>query len=133
MHSGVPQGSILGSILFVLLIDDIYQSIDANTRISSYANDTKMWKPILSEADCQALQKDINSLHKWYIDNKMKLNPDKCKALMITANDISWFEELPLSKFYYTIGDNIIDYSLHERDLGVNVNSKMNFEEHQTS
>ena len=66
-----------------------------------------------------------------FINNKMKLNPDNCKALMITANDISWLEELPLSKFYYTLGDNIIDYSLHERDLGVNVNSKMNFEEHQ--
>ena len=125
VRSGVPQGSILGPLLFVLFIDDIYQTIDVNTRISSYADDTKIWKPILSEADCQALQTGINSLYKWCIDNKLKLNPDKRKAIMITANDISWLEELPLSKFYYTLGDNINDYSLHERDLGVNVNSKM--------
>ena len=131
VRSGVPQGSILGPLLFVFFIEDIYQSIDVNTRISSYADDTKIWEPILSEVDCQTLQTDINSLHKWCIDNKMKLNPDKCKAIMITANDISWLEELPLSKFYCTLTDNIIDYSLHERDLGVNVNSKMNFEEHQ--
>ena len=133
VHSGVPQGSKLGPLLFVLFIDDIYQCIDSNTNIALYADDTKIWKQIVSEADCDSLQRDIDALNNWCIDNKMKLNPEKCKALTITTNDISWIEELPLTKFYYTLGDNIIDYSMNERDLGVNVNVKMNFEEHQTS
>ena len=63
----------------------------------------------------------------------MKFNREKCKALMITAADTTWHEELPLSKFFYTIGNSILDYSINERDLGVNVNIKINFEEHQAS
>ena len=46
---------------------------------------------------------------------------------------LTWLEELPLSKFFYTIGNSILDYSNNERDLGVNVNIKINFEEHQAS
>ena len=63
----------------------------------------------------------------------MKLNDEKCKALMITANDASWIDELPLSKYYYTLGRSILDYSMNERDLGVNISTKINFEEHQVS
>ena len=63
----------------------------------------------------------------------MKLNREKCKALMITAADTTWLEELPLSKFFYIIGNSILDYSIYERYLGVNVNIKTNFEENQAS
>ena len=52
---------------------------------------------------------------------------------MITANDTSWIDELPLSKYYYTLGSNILDYSMNELDLGVNISTKINFEEHQVS
>ena len=55
----------------------------------------------------------------------MKLNRKKCKALMITVTDTAWLEELPLSKFDYTLGNNILDYSTNERDLGVNVNKTL--------
>ena len=133
VYSGVPQGSILGPLLFVLFIDDIFQCIDSNTKISLFADDTKIWKQIHTETDCGALQKDIDAIHEWCVDNKMKLNREKCKALMITAADTTWLEELPLSKFFYTIGNSIFDYAINERDLGVNVNIKINFEEHQAS
>ena len=63
----------------------------------------------------------------------MKLSDEKCKVLMITANDTSWIDELPLSKYYYTLGSSILDYSMRERDLGVNISTKINFEEHQVS
>ena len=60
--SGVPQGSILGPLLFVLFINDIYANIYKDTNIALYADDTKIWRDINSEADCEILQKDINSL-----------------------------------------------------------------------
>ena len=130
VHSGVPQGSILGPLLFILFIDDIYEQLDPETRISLYADDTKIWKPIISERDCEKLQLDIDRLHDWCVQNKMKFNEDKCKALTITATDYLWTDELPLSKFFYTLGDKIIDYISQERDLGVIINSKLNFEDH---
>ena len=63
--SGVPQGSILGHILFVLFINDLHQGISTDTRIallSLYADDTKIWRSIKNEEDIAQLQRDINIL-----------------------------------------------------------------------
>ena len=54
--SGVPQGSILGPLLFVLFINDIYANINADTNIELYADDTKIWRQINSNNDCEILQ-----------------------------------------------------------------------------
>ena len=60
--SGVPQGSILGPLLFVLFINDIYANIDNDSKIALFADDTKIWRDINSESDCETLQNDINTL-----------------------------------------------------------------------
>ena len=67
--SGVLQGSILGPLLFVLFINDIYDNINENSRISLYADDTKLWRRINSALDCDILQKDIDTLYKWTMTN----------------------------------------------------------------
>ena len=83
MLSGVPQGSILGSLLFVLFMNDIYESIDAETNIELYADETKIWREIKSESDCDFLQIDIDALYAWSRKNKMSFHPDKCKVVSI--------------------------------------------------
>ena len=85
--SGVPQGSILGPLLFLLFINDIYTGIDKETNIVSYADDTKMWRRIKSELDCEILQKDIDTLVTWSIKNKMKFHPGKCKVVQVCETE----------------------------------------------
>ena len=130
VYSGVPQGSILGPLLFILFINDIYDRIDPNTGISLYADDTKIWKQISSEKYCKTLQTDINRLQDWCTDNKMSFNIEKCHALRVKATNSLLIDELPFSKIFYFLDDKIIDYSLQERDLGIIMNRKLSFEDH---
>ena len=56
-------------------VNDIYANIDKDTNIALYADDTKIWRDINSEADCEILQKDINSLSMWSRNKKNVLPP----------------------------------------------------------
>ena len=82
--SGVPQGSILGPLLFVLFINDLCDVLNPETGIYMYADDTKIWRKIDSESDQQMLQLDINKLYDWSLKNKIRFHPNKCKVLHVT-------------------------------------------------
>ena len=120
--SGVPQGSILGPLFFVLFINDIYENIEPNTNIALFADDTKIWREIKSNNDCDILQKDIDTLYTWSKNNKMFFHPDKCKALSIYDFRPDFVKILPFPKQRYMIDNTDIDFSECERDLGVLVN-----------
>ena len=102
--SGVPQGSILGSLLFVIFINDLHEGISTDTHIALYADDTKIWRSIKNEVDIAQLQRDINILYFWSLNNKMKFHPDKCKVLTIKHKP-SPLPMLPFVAYHYHLGE----------------------------
>ena len=132
VRSGVPQGSILGPLFFVLFINDMSKCVSEGTHIALYADDTKIWRNIINWSDHEILQHDINALHSWAERNKMKFHPDKCKVLSIsnkkTENRI-WSICLPFQLFVYTLNGIDLDFVKSEKDLGVVVTTNLSWEE----
>jgi len=120
VHSGVPQGSILGPLLFVLFINDISEYVSPETNILLYADDTKIWREIKCANDHLVLQHDIDSLYQWSQVNKMKFHPDKCKVLRATL------KHKP-SLFDYALHDDVLEFCEFEKDLGVFITHKLNW------
>ncbi len=123
--SGVPQGSILGPILFVLFINDLPAGLSSGTELALYADDTKIWRRMNSEMDYEALQNDIQYLHNWSVNNKMSFHPLKCKVLSVANRLPPLLGILPCIQYIYFLGENALDYTDSEKDLGVNINSKL--------
>ena len=61
--NGVPQGSVLGPILFLMYINDLYN--DITSKMLKFADDTNVCRKIKSDADRQHLQDDLNNLTEW--------------------------------------------------------------------
>ena len=79
--SGVPQGSVLGPILFILYINDLTNVVTCDMKI--FADDTKIYHKTSTRQDCINLQKDIDRLQDWAEKWQLKFHPDKCKVLRI--------------------------------------------------
>ena len=125
--SGVPQGSILGPILFVLFINDLPSGLDPGTNLTMYADDTKIWRSITSQSDHEKLQKDIDYLNKWSLDNKMCFHPKKCKVLPVHNRPSPFLGIFPNIQFYYYLGDSMLNFVETERDLGVDMTNNFIF------
>ncbi|CAB4036765.1 Hypothetical predicted protein, partial [Paramuricea clavata] len=77
--SGVPQGSILGPVLFVLFINDLPDILPYEKMAALYADDTKVYNSIRSIADCEKVQQALTNLECWSRDNNLGFNSSKCK------------------------------------------------------
>ena len=81
VSSGVPQGSVLGPILFLCYINDLPSSVSSNVRL--FADDSIMYKKIKSQTDCQSLQCDLTKLESWEKTWGMCFHEDKCNIIRI--------------------------------------------------
>jgi hypothetical protein len=79
--SGVPQGSVLGPLLFLIYVNEIPDIIESSVKM--FADDTKLWRTIQSEEDEQILQQDLDRLEDWSKEWLLKFNASKCKVMQI--------------------------------------------------
>ena len=135
VESGVPQGSVLGPLLFILFINDLIQYIK-HSQMFTFADDTKISRPINNVQDTFLLQEDLNSIIKWSADNNMMLNRSKFELMClksITATKYSAvFHELPFNSMYveYSAGNISISSSEYVKDLGVFIDNELNWNKH---
>lgn len=87
------------------------------------------WHTINSENDNEVLQKDISYLDEWANNNKMKFHTGKCKVLSVAQKPPPVLGILPDIQYFYHLGENLLEYSDNERDLGVDMNPKLNWNE----
>ena len=70
--SGVPQGTVLGPLLFLIMISDINKEI-TSSKVISFADDTRVYSNITQADDCDNLQSDLNTIYNWALHNNMFL------------------------------------------------------------
>ena len=75
--SGVPQGSVLGPLLFLAYVNDIWRNMESTIRL--FADDCVIYKKIINNTDKEILQKDLDRLGEWAVVNEMKINPSKVR------------------------------------------------------
>ena len=84
--SGVPQGSVLGPLLFLAYVNDIWRNMESTIRL--FADDCVIYRKIINNADMEKFQKDLDRLGEWAVENAMKINPSKSKAIRFTRTRV---------------------------------------------
>ena len=116
--SGVPQGSVLGPILFLIYINDLDDSITSN--VLKFADDTKLFRKVNTDGDKQHLQNDLDRLVKWSEKWQMLFNFGKCKCLHTGHRNLN---------VNYKMGATVLGTTVKEKDLGVTISADMKVSE----
>ena len=124
--SGVPQGSVLGPLLFVIFIDDMPEVVDENSLLVMFADDAKLSREVPTIEDKEITQEDINHLHGWAKENEMSHHPGKCHVLKVGEREITLHDLFNP----YRLGETILKTVANERDLGVIIDQDLTFEDH---
>ena len=126
--SGVPQGSVLGPLIFLVLVGDIDKDTSIETKVKSFADDTRATRGVISVADTVCLQEDLNRIYAWSDTANMDLNDDKFEALRYGSNI-----EIKESTTYTTPSGKPIQVKSELKDLGVIMSDDCQFNIHINS
>jgi hypothetical protein len=108
--SGVPQGSVLGPLLFLAYINDIWRNMESTIRL--FADDCVIYRKIIISEDMDKLQKDLDRLGEWATENEMRINPIKSKAVRFTNSKA----KVPLN---YSLMGKVIPQTSSCKYLGI--------------
>ena len=121
--SGVPQGSILGPLLFLIYINDLPTVLSPNTLCAIFADDTKIYRNINSHQDHLILQRDINNVHDWSKLWGLTFNQNKCNIITLKRASNG-------TEFIYKMGDIDIIRTNTVMDLGVKIHTMLRWNDH---
>ena len=119
MHSGVPQGTVLGPILFVLYINDLVENLESG--VSLFADDAKLYTEIKDPSDVETLQRDLQRVEDWSKIWLLTFNINKCKTMHIGCNNAR--------ASYMLYGVDLMETEV-EKDLGILVSSNLKSSNH---
>ena len=91
--SGIPQGSVLGPLLFLIYINDLPDNVKST--IYMYSDDTKVYREIDSDTDVQILQEDVRIMSEWLNKWLFKFHPQKCIRIAIGNENMVHSYDLP--------------------------------------
>ncbi len=114
--SGVPQGSILGPLFFLVFVNDIDVGLKSSIRL--FADDCAIFRVITCKQDCDGLQADLNRLYHWTQLWQLSLNQSKCKAMRITNKRTK-------IEYTYNLNNVLLEWVDTFKYLGVKFNSKL--------
>ena len=122
--SGVPQGSVLGPVLFAIFINDMPSAV--TNRIKLYADDAKLYSAVRNTEDCLKLQEDLIRLEEWESMWQLRFHPNKCTLMRISKGHPEFD--------YYMRSNGPEPIKLKEvtceKDLGVYIDNQLSYEHH---
>jgi hypothetical protein len=124
VNSGIPQGSNLGPLLFLLIINDINEIFTVDSVL--YPDDLKLYSRIHNMHECIKLQTNVDLLSDWCSRKKLLLNKDKCIS-------VSYSRKYDICRFDYKIDNHTLSSRSSTKDLGIWFDSRLVFDVHISS
>jgi len=121
VDSGVPQGTVMGPLLFLMYINDLPDSVLSHVRL--FADDCLLYRPVKTLEDQIKLQQDLNALSKWSDTWGMKFNPSKCYILSTCKGN-------KLNPYLYSLCGCVLSNVQNSTYLGVTISENLQWNNH---
>ena len=125
VSSGVPQGSVLGPLLFIIYINSMVMKA-GYTNLLLYADDLKLYREIKTDEDVETLQTDLDKLYDLTQYSLLKFHPDKCVVMRLMSSRSKKLRPNAL----YNMDERRLKAVSEEKDLGISFNDNLTFEKH---